>query len=197
MLKRIFVIMVLGSVALMLTNCSAVYQGARQTIVDDSSPNWDDYSPVCDDYSPTAAMLAITPKSLSLSRTPVSSGWERLMEIGPGSDAFLTLTDGTLRGGQIVEVHSDKLIMMVAGQDMTIARTDIALVKIKRSSGTLAGGLIGFAVSGVTLTAIICGEADGCSGEGWVVGITLLGIPGGLLGALIGSQIGGDEEIIP
>jgi hypothetical protein len=190
MKNRIFVIVVLGLFALTLTHCSTLYQGARQT-------NWDDYSPACDDPSPTAALLALTPKSLPLGQTQLSSGWERLMEIGPGSDAFLTLTDGTLRGGQIVEVHSDKLIMMVAGQDVSIARSDIALVKIKGSSGTLAGGLIGFAVSGVTLTAIICGEANGCSGEGWVLGIALLGIPGGLLGALIGSQIGGDEEIIP
>jgi hypothetical protein len=117
------------------------------------------------------------------------------MEIGPGSDAFLTLTDGTLRSGQIVAVHLDDLILKAAGQDVTILRTDIVVVKIKGASGIVAGGIVGFLVSGIGLTAIIC--TDDCPAEGWVLGIALLGIPGGLLGALIGSQIGGDEEIIP
>lgn len=187
MKNRIFTIVVLGLFALTLTNCGAIYQGARQTNWNDSSPTWDDSSPI-------AAMLAITPRNLPFSRAQGGQGWNRLMEIGPGSDAFLTLTDGTLRGGQIVEVRSDELILKVAGKDVTVARSDIALVKVIGSSSTLAGGVIGFLVSGITLTAIIC---DDCPAEGWVLGIALLGIPGGLLGALIGSQIGGDVEIIP
>ncbi len=120
--------------------------------------------------------------------------WERLMEIGPGSDALLTLTDGTLRSGLIVKVHSDELILKTAGQMVTIARSDIVLVEVKGSSGALAGGVVGFLVSGIGLTAIIC---EDCPGEAWAIGIALLGVPGGLLGALIGSQIGGDVEIIP
>ena len=40
----------------------------------------------------------------------------------------------------------------------------------------------------------------GCGGEeipaeAWLLGVSLFGIPGGLLGALIGSQTGGDEII--
>ena len=187
MKNRIFTIVVVGLFALTLTNCGAIYQGAHQTNWDDSSPTWDDSSPI-------ALMSAITPKSIPLSKTQGGQGWERLMEIGPGRDALITLKDGTLRSGQIVKVISDELILRVAGQDNTVARSDIVLVKIQGSSGVVAGGIIGFLASGTILTAILC---EHCEAEGWVLGISLLGIPGGLLGALIGSGVGGDEEIIP
>ena len=67
MKNRIFTIVVLGLFALTLTNCGAIYQGARQT-------NWDDSSPTWDDYSPTAALLSIIPKSLPSSRTQGGQG---------------------------------------------------------------------------------------------------------------------------
>lgn len=188
MKNRILTLVVLGLFVLTLTNCGTIFQGARQTI-------WDDSSPTLNDSSPLAEISDIIPKGLPLSQAQGGQGWERLMEIGPGSDAFLTLTDGTLRGGQIVEVHTDELILKVAGQNVSIARSDIALVNVKGSSATLAGGIVGFLISGVTLTAILC--TDDCPGGAWILGIALLGIPGGLLGALIGSQIGGDVEIIP
>ena len=182
MKNRIFTIVVLGLFALTLTNCGAIVGGTRQTIRAESSP--------------AAAKLAITPKGLPVSRTQGGQGWGRLIQIGPGRDAILTLTDGTLRGGQIVKVHSDGLILQVAGQDVAVDRSDIAAVKVKRSSGTLTGGVVGFLASGITLTAIIC-DGNNCSGEAWALGIALLGVPGGLLGVLIGSQIGGDVEIVP
>jgi hypothetical protein len=187
MKNRIFTIVVLGLFALTLTNCGAIYQGARQTNWDDSSPSWGDSSPL-------ALLSAITPKSLPLSQTQGGQGWEHLMEIGPGSDALITLTDGTLRSGQIIKVLPDELILRVAGQDKTVARSDIVLVKVMGSSGLLAGAVIGYLASGVIITAALC---DDCPGEAWLLGIALLGIPGGLVGALIGSGIGGDEEIIP
>jgi len=187
MKNRIFTIVVVGLFALTLTNCGAIYQGAHQTNWDDSSPTWDDSSPI-------ALMSAIPPKSLPLSQTQGGQGWERLMEIGPGSDALITLKDGTLRSGQIVKVLSDELILRVAGQDNTVVRSDIVLVKIQGSSGTLAGAVIGYLAGGVILTAALC---EDCPSEAWILGIALLGIPGGLLGALIGSGVGGDEEIIP
>jgi hypothetical protein len=118
------------------------------------------------------------------------------MEIGPGSEAIITLRNNTLRGGEIVKVTSDSLELMSAGQLLSIARSDIALVKVQGTSGTLAGGVIGFLVSGVVLTLVATGGED-IPPEGWILGIALLGIPGGLIGALIGSQTGGNEEIVP
>ncbi len=126
-----------------------------------------------------------------------TKGWTQLANVGPGRDAIVTLTDGTLRGGQIVDVESGALRLLVGGNVVTITRSDIASVRVKRKRGTLIGGVVGFLISGVTLTAIACAEGGGCSGAGIIVGGTILGIPGLLLGALIGSQVGGDLEIVP
>ena len=126
-----------------------------------------------------------------------SRGWTKLANIGPGRDAIVTLIDGTLRGGQIVEIQSQALRLLVGGNVMTIARSDIASVRVKRKRGTLIGGLAGYLISAVALTAIICAEAGDCNSTAIIVGGAFLGLPGGLLGALIGSQVGGDVEIVP
>ncbi len=142
----------------------------------------------------------IPPEGLYISEPiwqQTSRGWARLIDIGPGRDAIVTLTDGTLRGGQIVEVQSEALRLLVGANAITIARTDIASVRVKRKRGTLIGGLIGYVGSGALLIGIICAEADGCSAAGVIVGFAILGVPGGLVGALIGSQMGGDVEIVP
>ena len=180
MKNRIMIIAVLALISLTLTNCGTVYQGARQT-------NWYDSSPY-------AGVLDLVPKNINLNPTPVSDSWQYLMQNGPGSDAIVTLRDGTLRGGIIITVTADSLGLKTAGQVFTLARSEIALVEVKGTSGALAGGIIGFIVTGVGLTAILC---DDCPAEGWALGIALLGIPGGLLGALIGSQTGGDVDIVP
>ena len=57
--------------------------------------------------------------------------------------------------------------------------------------------MIGALVSGLTLTTVACSDGEGCDGQTWVLLVPILGIPGGLLGALIGSQAGGPVEIIP
>ena len=182
MKNRIMIIAVLGLFVLTLTNCSTIYQNARENDLYESSPY--------------AGLLDLAPKNTSPNTVPAADNWNKLMQIGPGSDALVTLRDGTLRGGQIVTVTSDSLGLTTAGQVVSLARSEIALVEVKGSSGALAGGLIGFLVTGVGLTAILCEEGD-CPGEAWILGIALLGIPGGLLGALIGSQTGGDIQIVP
>jgi hypothetical protein len=127
-----------------------------------------------------------------------SSGWSRLAAEGPGRDALVTFRDGSLRGGVIQSVDGNELVMSSGGEAVRLARADIATVQIRRKKGTLAGGLIGFGVTGVGLTSVLCLSDDAdCDWRSWTFGITLLGIPGGLLGALIGSQVGGDIEIVP
>ena len=182
MKSRILIIAVLGLYVLTLTNCSAIYQNARQNDLYDSSPHY--------------SVLDLVPKTIGRNPAPVADDWGKLIQIGPGSDALVTLRDGTLRGGKIVSVKADSLGLITAGQVVSIARSEIALVEVKRSSGALAGGLIGFLITGVGITAYLCREGD-CPGEAWLLGIAILGIPGGLLGALIGSQTGGDVQIVP
>ena len=80
---------------------------------------------------------------------------------------------------------------------MTITRSDIASVKVKRKRSTLIGGVAGYLISAVALTALVCAETGDCTATIAIVSGAVLGIPGGLLGALIGSQVGGDVEIVP
>jgi len=182
MKNRIIIVLVLGLHSLALTNCGTIYQSAHHTNWYDSSPN--------------ARVLDIVPTNINLNPAPVADDWQKLMQIGPGSDAVVTLRDGTLRGGKIITVTTDSLGLKTSGQLVTLARSEIALIEVKGTSGALAGGLIGYLVGGIALTAIVFGGED-IPAEGWVLGVALLGIPTGLLGVLIGSQTGGDVEIVP
>lgn len=182
MKNRIKIIVVLGSLSLALTKCSTGYQSALQS-------NWYESSPY-------AGVLDLVPKNINPNAAPIADDWQKLMQIGPGSDAMVTLRDGTLRGGKIITVTTDSLGLRTAGQVVTLARSEIALVEVKGSSGALAGGLIGFLVGGVALTAILSAGED-IPVQGWILGTALLGIPTGLIGVLIGSQTGGDVEIVP
>jgi hypothetical protein len=182
MKNRIIIVLVLGLLSLTLTNCGTVYQSARHTNWYDSSPN--------------ARVLDIVPTNIKLNPAPVEEGWQKLLQIGPGSDAVVTLRDGTLRGGKIITVTADSLGLKTSGQLVTLARSEIALVEVKGTSGALVGGLIGYLVGGIALSAILFGDED-VPVEGWILGTALLGIPTGLIGVLIGSQTGGDVEIVP
>jgi len=127
----------------------------------------------------------------------VPSQWDRLAKIGPGQQAVVSLSDGTLKGGKILEVLPSGLRMESSGQAYEIPRSDMVTVRVQRKSNTLEGGVIGFLVSGLGWTAYLCGSGDGgCGFAGGLFIFTLLGAPGGLIGALIGSQTGGDVEFI-
>jgi len=121
--------------------------------------------------------------------------WDRLAAVGPGHQAVVSLSDGTLRGGKIVEVLPSALRLESSGQVLEIPRADMVTVRVQRKSNTMAGGLIGFVVSGLGWTVYACSDDD-CGFAGALAVFTLLGAPGGLIGALIGSQTGGDVEFI-
>lgn len=182
MKNRIYRTVAFGMCTLLLTHCGTLYQGSQMTQAYEA---------------PLPSGLSVYSNQNTIT-TPADNGrgWGHLMMNGAGNDALITLNDGSLRGGTIVQVTSDSLTINSANKNFTIARSDIATVEIQGSSGALAGGIIGFLVSGVVLTLVASGGEE-IPAEGWVLGIALLGIPGGLLGALIGSQVGGDEVIVP
>lgn len=76
MKNRILSIAVLALFALALTNCGTIFQGARQTVWDDSSPN--------------TSMLSLIPKNLPPNQKQSGEGWERIMEIGPAEQQAWT-----------------------------------------------------------------------------------------------------------
>jgi len=142
-------------------------------------------------------LLAPTPLDADLPLwQEVKSPWSRLGEVGPGQQAVVSLSDGSLKGGKILEVLPSALRMESNGQAFEIPRSDMVTVRVQRKSYTLAGGVIGFVVSGLGWTAYACSGDGDCGFAGALLVFTLLGAPGGLVGALIGSQAGGDVEFI-
>ncbi len=108
--------------------------------------------------------------------------------------ALVTLNSSHLRSGKIIKVYPDTLLLLSHNQPLKIAADDIAMITVKRPSRTLEGTFIGFMASGLILTSILCAE---CKDEGYLLVFSLMGLPGGLFGGIIGSQTGGDIEIIP
>lgn len=125
-----------------------------------------------------------------------TTGWMHLQEKGPGHDALVTLRDGTMRGGWITQVDADKLHLQTAGAPLALASAAIASVRVKRSDRTLLYSFIGYVVTGA-VSAIVVYNDDDHAKKDMVVTFGVGGIPGALLGALIGRRTSGDIEIIP
>jgi hypothetical protein len=107
------------------------------------------------------------------------------------------LTDGGSRGGRIIDVQTESLSLLTGADTIVVARSEIASVKVKRGRGTVWGGLVGSEISGAAVTASACADEDiDCDGN-VVLWFAIGSVPGLLLGALIGSQVGGDVEIVP
>lgn len=129
------------------------------------------------------------------SKTP-STNWERLGKLGPGRDAIVTLTDGTLRGGWIRGVDAEKLYMLRAGEEIPLAASDIAAVRVMRPDRRLLMGMIGYFVT-ATVATVIASNEDDLDAKDAIIVFGVAGIPGGVLGAWLGDIIGGDVEIVP
>jgi hypothetical protein len=120
----------------------------------------------------------------------------RLQSTAPGNSALVTMNDGTLRGGWVASVNDSHLNLEKQGVSTALALSDIAMVRVQRQDRTLLYGMFGYLVTGTAATIIAYhnGEHDFAS---LVIVGSVGGIPGGILGALMGSHYSGDIEIIP
>ena len=120
----------------------------------------------------------------------------RLQSKGPGHSALVTMNDGTLRSGWITAVGDNELKMERLGTNIQVPLSDVAMVKIERSDRTLLYGAIGYVVT-ATVAGLVAHNngADDFKDQVIIVGVG--GIPGAVLGALLGHKTSGDVEIIP
>ena len=119
-----------------------------------------------------------------------------LQSKGPGHAAVVTMSDGTLRGGWIKGVDDTQLHLQKQGAEGSLALSDITLVHIKRSDRTLLYTALGDLDTATAATLIANGDGeDDFKDQVIIFGVG--GIPGGLLGALIGHWTSGDIEIVP
>lgn len=128
-------------------------------------------------------------------RTPKAE-LTRLQSMAPGRSAVVTMNDGTLRGGWVTSVDDSQLHMEKQGEKVALAISDIATVRVQRSDRTLLYGMIGYLVTGTAAVLIAHNDGDHEFKDLVIVG-SVGGIPGGILGALIGSRSSGDVEVIP
>lgn len=120
----------------------------------------------------------------------------RLQSTAPGHSALVTMNDGTLRGGWVASVNDSHLNLEKQGENVSLALSDVALVRVQRSDRTLLYGTIGYFVTGTVATIIAHHKGDHEFKDLVIVG-SVGGLPGGILGALIGSRCSGDVEIVP
>jgi hypothetical protein len=134
--------------------------------------------------------------------------WHRLADIGPGHGAVVTMRDGTLRGGWITGVDGGTINLQTAGETLPLAARDIATVRVQRSDRTLLYSVLGYLLTATAATLVVYNAEvrhrdsteddalDHDSRDLIVVG-AVGGIPGALLGALIGQRTSGDVDIVP
>jgi len=120
----------------------------------------------------------------------------RLQAKAPGHSAVVTMNDGTLRGGWVTSVDDAHINLEKQGEKASLALSDVVTVRVQRPDHTLLYGMIGYLVTGTVATIIAYNDGDHEFKDLVIVG-GVGGIPGGILGALMGSRYGGDMEIIP
>ena len=125
-----------------------------------------------------------------------SQSLTRLQSKGPGHAAVVTMSDGTLRGGWIKGVDDSQLHLQKQGGDVSLPLSDVTLVQIKRSDRTLLYTALGYLVTATVATVIAHSDGEH-DFKDQVIIFGVGGIPGGVLGALIGHWTSGDIEIVP
>ncbi len=116
-----------------------------------------------------------------------------------GANLIVTRNDGHALSGELIAVRQNSLVFLSpVGKDISVAAADIAKITIAKKSKAGGGFLIGMLVGG------IAGGVLGFKGNkgdpdmestGAVVGALALGALGGLIGLAIGAGAGGDETI--
>ena len=126
--------------------------------------------------------------------------WDKVAVLRPGSPVVVTLVDGARLEGAFRTLRPGGLRLTdSAGQDLTVARSNIQqiLVRDERDDlidGTLIGAGIGLATA-VTILAVAA------SGEGYVLASAKWGAPllfsavGGVIGAFVDRAHKGDQLV--
>jgi hypothetical protein len=87
---------------------------------------------------------------IAVAAAHAATGWERLSELRPGDRIVVVQTDGKEYDGQMLRVTADSLSLRAEGSEITVERTKILRVTLRKSRrlrNALIGAGIGFAVS--------------------------------------------------
>ncbi len=119
-----------------------------------------------------------------------------------GVDLLVTRLDGSTVRGELIAVKANEvslLLLSESGVDVTIATLDIQLIRIVKRSKSWQGAGLGFVVSSVSLSALAWATDDEFftdpEGGGPLVLALFFGIPGLVVGAVVGAILGTDKKI--
>jgi len=118
-----------------------------------------------------------------------------------GAELIIEKKDGWYERGELITVKQDSLLLLnSAGADVSIDIGNIKTITIAKKSKTVLGAGIGFLVGAAIGISALANE-NSKPKQGWVslefpsIYGAVLGVPGALVGALIGLAVSSDETI--
>lgn len=118
-----------------------------------------------------------------------------------GAEVVITKTDGQQIKGELIAVKPSSLLLLESqtGADVSSGIEEIAAIKIIKKSKVLTGAGIGFLVSSVSLCGLWWAtDPEGFTdpeGGGPLVVAAYFGLPGLLVGALVGAILSESKTI--
>lgn len=117
-----------------------------------------------------------------------------------GADLLIEKLDGTQVRGELITVkESSLLILSDSGADVSVDVQDMKIIRVIKKSKALQGAGYGFLISSASLTALAWATDEeyfmDAEGGGPLVLALFYGIPGLLVGAVVGSIMGTDKTI--
>ena len=118
-----------------------------------------------------------------------------------GADLIIQKTDGTQARGELITVKENSLLLLdrESGADVSVDVKDIKVITIVKKPKALQGAGLGFLISAASLSALAWATDEEFftdpEGGGPLVLALWFGIPGLLVGAVVGSIIGTDKRI--
>jgi hypothetical protein len=130
--------------------------------------------------------------SLLLTWTTIESIAQEVSQVAPGDRVRVSLIE-TVFVSRLVALNADtvflenQLVLPIASiVKFEVNRGRKSMARKGMGTGFLIGAGIGAVVGAVTLASVCDANAGGCAG----VGVLLVGLPSGLLGAVIGGTVG-------
>jgi len=115
-----------------------------------------------------------------------------------GVELVITKIDGQQIQGELIAIRQNSLLLLsYEGADVSVYIDDIEVITIEKKSKAWIGGGVGLLIgsSAFLIIAYNMPDAVDVSVPEAIAVSLLLGMPVALLGALIGSTMGGDETI--
>lgn len=117
-----------------------------------------------------------------------------------GADLLIERLDGSQVSGELITVKESSLLLLSdSGADVSVTVQDIKVIRVIKKSQALQGAGYGFLITSASLSALAWASDEEYftdpEGGGPLVLALFFGIPGLLVGSIVGSIMGTDKTI--